>query len=69
MIKLQRRTVDAATRREIVFDIQRFLAKQVYYQYGPSVTTVTGGEPYVKSFGPSVGQDYGGRLMVAWLDK
>jgi len=25
--------------------------------------------PYVKNFGPNIGHDYGGRLMVAWLDK
>ena len=26
-------------------------------------------EWYVKNFGPNIGHDYGGRLMVAWLDK
>src|SRR5262249_11195722 len=69
MIRLQPRTLDPAKRREIVFDIQRSLAEQVYYQYGPSVETVAAWEPYVKNFAPNVGQDYGGRLMVAWLDK
>ncbi|PYM18734.1 MAG: hypothetical protein DMD81_05255 [Candidatus Rokuibacteriota bacterium] len=69
MIKLQRRTLDPAKRREIVFDIQRYLAEQVYYNYGPSVGTVAAWEPYVKNFAPQVGHDYGGRLMVAWLDK
>src|SRR5262249_38901476 len=34
MIRLQRRTLDAAKRREIVYDIQRYLAEQVYYSYG-----------------------------------
>src|SRR4030095_5999207 len=40
MIKLQRRTLDTAKRREIVYDIQRYLAEQVYYAYDASVTTV-----------------------------
>ena len=33
MIKLQRRTLDVTKRREIVYDIQRYLAEQVYYAY------------------------------------
>jgi peptide/nickel transport system substrate-binding protein len=69
MIKLQRRTYDVSKRREIIYDIQRYLAEQVYYQYGPSVSTVAAWEPYVKNFGPNIGHDYGGRLMAAWLDK
>ena len=54
---------------EIVYDIQRYLAEQVYYQYGPSVSTVAAWEPHVKNFAPNIGHDYGGRLMAAWLDK
>ena len=69
MIRLQRRTLDAAKRREIVFDIQRYLAEQVYYHYGPSFSTVSAWEPYVKNFAPNLGHDYGGRLLAAWLDK
>src|SRR5262249_28254576 len=41
MIRLQRRTFDVAKRREIVYDIQRYLSQQVYYQYSsPSAKTV-----------------------------
>ncbi len=69
MIRLQRRTFDVTKRREIVYDIQRYLAEQMYYHYDPSVSTVSAWEPYVKNFAPNIGHDYGGRLMVAWLDK
>jgi ABC-type transport system substrate-binding protein len=69
MIRLQRRTYNVNKRREIVYDIQRHLAEQVYYHYDPSVTTVSAWEPYVKNFAPNIGHDYGGRLMVAWIDK
>jgi ABC-type transport system substrate-binding protein len=69
MIRLQRRTYNVSKRREIVYDIQRHLAEQVYYHYDPSVTTVSAWEPYVKNFAPNIGHDYGGRLMVAWIDK
>jgi peptide/nickel transport system substrate-binding protein len=67
MIRLQRRTLDVAKRREIVHDIQRYLAEQVYYSYGPSTTTVCAWEPRVRNFAPNLGHDYGGRLMGAWL--
>ena len=70
MIKLQRRTFDVAKRREIVYDIQRHLAQQVYYLYpSPSAKVVGAWEPYVKNYMPNVGNDYGGRMMAAWLDK
>jgi len=69
MIRLQRRTLDVAKRREIVYDIQRYLAEQVYYAFGPSVNAVAAWEPRVKNFAPNIGHDYGGRLMAAWLSK
>jgi len=69
MIRLQRRMLDPVKRREIVYDIQRYLAEQVYYHYDPSVSTVAAWEPYVKNFAPNLGHDYGGRLMVAWLNR
>jgi peptide/nickel transport system substrate-binding protein len=69
MIKLQRRTFDVAKRRELLYDIQRYLSQQVYYIYGPSPTAIAAWEPYVKNFAPNFGHDYGGRLMAAWLDK
>ncbi|HEV8144613.1 MAG TPA: ABC transporter substrate-binding protein [Methylomirabilota bacterium] len=69
MIRVQRRTLDVAKRREIVYDIQRYLAEQVYYAFGPSVSAVAAWEPRVKNWAPNIGQDYGGRLMGAWLSK
>jgi peptide/nickel transport system substrate-binding protein len=69
MIKLQRRTFDTRKRREIIFDIQRYLSKQVYYHYGPSFKVVVAWDAAVKNFAPNIGHDYGGRLMAAWLDR
>jgi peptide/nickel transport system substrate-binding protein len=69
MIRLQRRTLDVAKRRDIVYDIQRYLAEQVYYAFGPSVNTVAAWDPRVKNFSPNIGHDYGGRLMAAWLSQ
>jgi len=69
MIKLQRRTFDEKKRREIVHDIQRHVAQNVYYGYGASVSCVSAWMPYVKNFGPNIGHDMGGRLLAAWIDK
>jgi peptide/nickel transport system substrate-binding protein len=65
----QRRTVDPAKRREVIFDIQRHLAKQQYYVQMPSIVYVAVWENALKNYGPNLGYDYGGRLMAAWLDR
>ena len=69
MIRAERRTLDAAKRRDVVWDIQRYLAEQVYYFYGPSARVVAAWEAHVRNFAPNLGNDYGGRLMAAWLDR
>ena len=69
MIRLQRRTFDAAKRRDIVWEIQRHCAEQAYYVYGPSARVVAAWEPYVRNYAPNHGNDIGGRLMAAWLDR
>jgi peptide/nickel transport system substrate-binding protein len=69
MLIRQRRTPDLAKRREVVFDIQRHLAKQQYYVQMPSPTHVAVWESAVKNYAPNHGYDYGGRLMAAWLDR
>ncbi len=69
MIRLERRTFDVAKRRDILWDLQRYLSQQAYYLYGPSVSAVAAWAPYVRNFGPNIGHDMGGRVMAAWLDK
>jgi peptide/nickel transport system substrate-binding protein len=69
MNRLQRRTIDVTKRREILYDLQRYLSQQAYYLYGPSVSAVGAWMPYVRNYGPNIGHDVGGRLMAAWLDK
>ncbi len=69
LIKLQRRTFDVAKRREILYDLQRYLSQQAYYLWGPAGKVVSAWEPYVRNFAPNLGNDYGGRLTPAWLDR
>jgi peptide/nickel transport system substrate-binding protein len=69
MLVRQRRTFDPAKRREIIYDIQRHLAKQQYYVQMPSGVYVAVWEGALKNYGPNMGYDYGGRLMAAWLER
>jgi peptide/nickel transport system substrate-binding protein len=69
MLVRQRRTFDVAKRREVIYDIQRYLAKQQYYVTAPSGVYVAVWEGALKNYGPNLGYDYGGRLVAAWLDR
>jgi hypothetical protein len=69
MIKLQRRTLDVAKRRQIVHDIQRYLAEQAYFGANGSVKVVSAWDAHVRNYMPNNGHDFGGRLMAVWLDK
>jgi peptide/nickel transport system substrate-binding protein len=65
----QRRTLDPAKRREIIYEIQRHIAKQQYYVQMPSAVYIAVWDSALKNYGPNLGYDYGGRLMAAWLDR
>ncbi|PYM21444.1 MAG: hypothetical protein DMD78_18650 [Candidatus Rokuibacteriota bacterium] len=69
MLVRQRRTSDVAKRRELIYDIQRHLAKQQYYVQMPSGVYVAVWEGAVKNYAPNMGYDYGGRLQAAWLER
>ena len=69
MLIRQRRTLDVTKRREIIYDIQRYLAKQQYYVQMPSQIYLGVWEGALKNYAPNMGYDYGGRLMAAWLDR
>ncbi len=65
----QRRTFDLAKRREIIWDVQRHLAKQQYYVQMPSGVLVSVWDQALKNYGPNIGYDIGGRVTAAWLDR
>ena len=69
MLVRQRRTLDIAKRREVIYDIQKYLAKQQYYIQMPSAVYVFVWDGAVKNSGPNLGDDQGGRLTAAWLDR
>ena len=69
MLIRQRRTADLAKRKELIFEIQRYLAKQQYYVQMPSPVHVSVWDGALKNYAPNFGYDYGGRLLSAWLDR
>jgi peptide/nickel transport system substrate-binding protein len=69
MLVRQRRTFDVAKRKELIAEIQRYLAKQQYYVATPSTVYVTVWDGALQNYGPNLGYDYGGRLLAAWLNR
>jgi peptide/nickel transport system substrate-binding protein len=69
MIKLQRRTFDVPKRKQVIYDIQRYLADQALAGVDGSIRILSAWDAHIKNYGPNNGFDYGGRLMAAWIDK
>ena len=69
MLKEQRRTKDLEARRQIIFEIQRYVAEQQHYVYTNSNTITSTWQPYVKNYAPNQTFDYGSRVAALWLDR
>jgi peptide/nickel transport system substrate-binding protein len=69
LLVAQRREMDGKRRREIVDDIQRYLADKAYYVYLPVGLQYISHQPTVKGFKHHDGYGMGLRLMYTWLDK
>ena len=69
MLVRQRRTFDVAKRREMVQEIQRYIAKQQYYITTPGGVFIGVWDGAVQNFAPNLGYDWGGRLTAAWLNR
>jgi peptide/nickel transport system substrate-binding protein len=65
----QRRTADVPRRREIIAELQRYLARQQYYIQLGSIVNIAVWDGALKNYGPNLGYDYGGRLVGAWLER
>jgi ABC-type transport system substrate-binding protein len=69
MLVAQRREMDPKKRKQIVDDIQRYLADKAYCIYVPSWPQYVAHPPYVKGFRHHDGYGIGMRLLYTWLDK
>ncbi len=69
LLVAQRREMDPRRRKEIVDDIQRYLADKAYYVFLPTPPQYISHPPYVKGFRHHDGFGLGLRLMYTWLDR
>jgi peptide/nickel transport system substrate-binding protein len=69
MLVAQRREMDPKKRKQIVDDIQRYLADKAYYVYVPQWPQYIAHPPYVKGFKHHDGYGLGMRLVYTWMDK
>ena len=69
MLLRQRRVFDVPKRREVIHEIQRYLAKQQYYVAAPSAVYVAAWDGALQNYGPNLGYDIGSRVMAAWLNR
>src|SRR5262249_42502068 len=70
MIEQQMTTLDRAERKKQIFDIQRYLAEQMYYPPHWASVRTAGLQPYVKACFPRSDFGFGAELAPkVWLDK
>jgi peptide/nickel transport system substrate-binding protein len=69
LLDKQRGMYNEAERKKTVADIQRLVAKYVYYVFPPAPYTTAAQQPYVKNYRPKSGYNDGGVLRSVWLDK
>jgi ABC-type transport system substrate-binding protein len=69
MLLAQRREMDPKKRKQIVDDIQRYLADKAYYVYVPQWPQYVAHPPSVKGFKHHDGYGLGMRLVYTWLDR
>jgi peptide/nickel transport system substrate-binding protein len=69
LLVAQRRELDEGKRREIIHEIQRYLADKAYYVYLPNSPQYISHPPYVKGFKHHDGYGLGMRLVFTWLDR
>jgi peptide/nickel transport system substrate-binding protein len=69
MLNRQRRLQDPVRRREVILELQRYLAVQQYNVETVSTILIAVWDGALKNYGPNLGYDYGGRLAAAWLER
>jgi peptide/nickel transport system substrate-binding protein len=69
MLLAQRREMDPKKRKQIVDDIQRYLADKAYYVYVPQWPQYVAHPPSVKGFKHHDGYGLGMRLAYTWLER
>jgi peptide/nickel transport system substrate-binding protein len=68
MLGAQRRASSSAARKEVIDEIQRRAAAQVYYVFTPVPRNLSSWTPRLRNYGPKNSFDRGAQLEVVWLD-
>jgi peptide/nickel transport system substrate-binding protein len=69
MLIAQRRELDPEKRKQIVHNLQRYLADKAYYVYVPIGLSYHVYQPHLKGFAPKIGHTMVHRVIGAWLDR
>ncbi len=68
MVQAQRRTKDLEVRKQLICDIQRYVAEQQYYMYLAAQMFTGSWQPYVKNYAPNLTFDFGNHVAALWLE-
>ena len=60
---------DEAERKKVVADVQKMVAKYVFYVFPPAAYSTQGQQPYVKNYRPKSGYNVGAVVRNVWIDK
>lgn len=69
LLDKQRGMYNEAERKKVVADIQKLVAKYLYYIFPPAGFTATAQQPYVKGYRYKSGYNIGTVIRSTWLDK
>jgi peptide/nickel transport system substrate-binding protein len=69
LLDKQRGMYNEAERKKVVADIQKLVAKYLYYIFPPNGFTATAQQPYVKNHRYKSGYNIGGVVRSTWIDR
>jgi peptide/nickel transport system substrate-binding protein len=69
LLDKQRGMYNEAERKKVVADIQKMVAKSLYYIFPPAGFTATAQQPYVKGHRYKSGYNIGAVIRSTWIDK
>lgn len=69
LLDKQRGMYNEDERKKAVADVQKMVAKNLFYIFPPAPYTTTAQQPYIKNFKPKSGYNVGAVMRSTWIDK
>ena len=69
LLDKQRGMYDTAERKKVVADIQKEVAKRLFYIFPPAPYVTWAQQPYVKNYRPKSGYNIGAVARTVWIDR